>query len=178
MTEQAPLPLDDTAPQDGSALAALINKLAGILGATHYPNADRAALKRWAPGQPIPLAFYRLWLRHVGDEPPPESQTEAWMTLVWGLALCGQGCHEPKRPLGQALAESDFAEGRLERLLSAPDDIRSELFMSTVRFLAAKGERFDWTEAARFLLTRDADKRETVHRRLAQAYYRHLKDKE
>lgn len=176
MTEQAPQTFDDAAPQ--SALVSLMNKLAGILGATHYPNADRAALKRWAPGQPIPLAFYRLWLRHAGDDLPPESQTQEWMTLVWGLAASGDGYHDRKRPLGQALAESKFSEGRLERLLSAPDEIRGELFMSVVRFLAAKGERFDWAEAARFMLTRDANKREAVHRRIAQAFYRHLEDKE
>lgn len=149
-----------------------IGLLSGLIGSAHYPNADRAALKRWAPGQPIPLAFYRLWLRHVGDDLPPEGQTEAWMTLAWGLALCGPGGHRPGRPLGQALAESGFAEGRLERLLSSPADMRIELFTSAARFLAAKGEAFDWAEAAQFLLTHDADKREAIHRRIAAAYYR------
>ena len=174
MTQRAPETLDDAAtPRDGPNLSALMSKLAGILGSTHFPNADRAALKRWTPGQPIPLAFYRLWLWHAGDDLPPEGQTEDWMTIVWGLALCGEGCHVPQRPLGQALAECGFAEGRLERMLSAPDDLRRELFMSTVRFLAAKDERFDWTEAARLLLTHDTDKRETIHRRIAQAYYPH-----
>ena len=178
MTQRAPETLESAAtPRDGPNLSALMSKLAGILGSTHFPNADRAALKRWAPGQPIPLAFYRLWLRQVGDDLPPESQTEDWMTIVWGLALSG-GSHDPKRPLGQALAESGFSEGRLERMLSAPDDLRRELFMSAVRFLAAKDERFDWTEALRFLLTRDADRREIVHRRIAQAYYKHLTQKE
>lgn len=176
MNPQAPQTHDDAATQlDGSDLFASISKMAGIIGSANYTNADRAALKRWAPGQPIPLAFYRLWLRHIGADLPPESQIEDWMTLAWGMALCG-GCHDARRPLGQALAESHFAEGRLERLLSAPDDLRRELFMSTVRFLAAKDERFDWTEAARFLLTHDTDKRESIHRRIAQAYYPHYQE--
>lgn len=160
-------------PAGGVSLAATVAHLAGVIGAPHYPTADRAALRRWAPGQPVPLAFYRLWLRHAGSEPPAESQTDAWMTLVWGLAAMGTQAHQPGRPLGQALAESRYSEGRLERLLAAPDALRGELFMSAVRFLAAKNERFDWCDAAKLLLATDADKREGIHRRIASAYYRH-----
>jgi CRISPR system Cascade subunit CasB len=178
MTEATPSPA--TTP----ALASVIARLAAVICETHYPNADRAALRhpngdraalrRWAPGQPVPLAFYRLWLQHLGHELPADRYIEAWMTLAWGLATCGTGCHDPQRPLGQALAESRFSEGRLERLLSAPDDVRLDLFMSAVRFLAARGERFDWHDAALFLLTTDADKRERLSRRIASHYYRHL----
>lgn len=166
MTEPAPTPPAPT-------LAADIARLANVLGATHYPNGDHAALRRWAPGQPVPVAFYRLWLRHLGRDLPHEPQTEAWAALAWGLATVGPGGHAPQRPFGQALAESGFSEGRLERLLSAPEDARLDLFMSAIRFLAAKGECFDWLEAAQFLLTHDADKREGIHRRIASAYYRH-----
>ncbi len=155
-------------------LATNIARLAGVMGSTHYPSGERAALRRWAPGQPVPLAFYRLWLRHLENDLPAEAQTSAWMALVWGLATCGENSHDPKRPWGQALAESGFAEGRLERLLSAPQDVRIDLFMSAIRFLAAKGERFNWVEAAEFLLTQDPDKRERLNRRIASAYYRHL----
>lgn len=168
MSEPAPT------PPKASTLASTVGRLAHAIGAEHYPNGDRAALRRWAPGQPLPLAFYRLWLRLMGTDLPPEATTPAWMLLAWSLATLGADAHTPGRPWGQALAESGFAEGRLERLLSAPDDVRAELFMSAVRFLAAKGERFDLTEAARFLITSDADKREAVHRRIAQAFYRHL----
>ncbi len=155
-----------------SGLAAAIARLAGVIGSAHYPTGERAALRRWAPGQPVPLAFYRLWLRYLERGLPPESQTTPWMALVWGLATCGEGCHDPHRPWGQALAESEFAEGRLERLLSAPEDVRLELFMSAIRFLAAKGERFNWVEVAEYLLTHDPDKRERLNRRIATAFYR------
>jgi CRISPR system Cascade subunit CasB len=168
MTETAQQPQADS-------LATSVARLAGVIGSPHYPSGDRAALRRWAPGQPLPLAFYRLWLRHFGAELPPPAQLEGLMALTWAVATLGAGAHAPKRPLGQALAESRFAEGRLERLLSAPDDVRLDLFMSAIRFLAAKGERFDLTEAARFVLTHDADKREVLHRQIAAAYYRHAK---
>lgn len=156
------------------SLATTIARLAGIIGAPHYPTGDRAALRRWAPGQPVPLAFYRLWLRHAGEDLPSEAQTEVWMALVWGIATMGPQAHQPGRPLGQVLAECRFSEGRLERLLSAPDALRVDLFMSAMRFLAAKNARYDWLDAALFLLTTDSDKREGVHRRIAQAFFRHL----
>lgn len=167
-----------TAPDETASeiptLGSEVARLAGVIGSAHYPGGDRAALRRWAPGQSVPLAFYRLWLRHLGSGLPAEERTETWMAIVWGIAISGAGCHDPRRPFGQALAESGFSEGRLERLLSAPDDVRIDLFISAVRFLAAKGERFDWRDAAQFLLTTDADKREGLHRRIAAAYFRHL----
>jgi CRISPR system Cascade subunit CasB len=162
----------------GSSLDARVAQMAAIIGAEHYPNGERAALRRWSPEQPIPLAFYRLWLRHLGDDLPPEFQTPAWMTIAWGLATLGKEGHDPRRPLGQALAESQFSEGRFEQLLSAPEDVRPDLFMSAVRFLAAKGERFNWREAAEFLLTQDPDRRESLCRRIATAFYRYQKHQE
>lgn len=155
-------------------LGSSISRLAGVIGSQRYPAGDRAALRRWAPGQPLPLAFYRLWLRHLGTESPPESQAEVWMTLAWGLATMGPSAHEPRRSFGLALAKAGFSEGRLERLLSAPDDVRKELFMDAVRILGARHERFNWLDGALFLLAADSDKRESVHRRIAHAYYRHL----
>lgn len=161
------------------SLAARIGKLAHVLAAEHFPNADRAALKRHATGQPPPLAFYRLWLRYLNDELPSENQTQAWALIAWGLALMGRNAHRPDRPLGRTLAEAGYSEARLERLLQAPDDVRFELFTSAVRFMAAKGEGFDWCDAARLLLTTDAEKREQIHRRIAADFYRHQRtDKE
>lgn len=156
-------------------LAGRINRLASLIGAEHYPGGDRAALKRYAPGQPVPLAFYRLWLRHLATEPPQESTTQAWMLLAWGLACSGPASHRRGRSLGQCLAECGYSEARLERLLAAPDDdMRIALAASLVRFVAAKGDAFDWVQLAQLVLTYDEDARERLHRRIATDYYRHL----
>lgn len=162
------------APKAEHSLSTAIARLAGVVGSPHYPAGDRAMLRRWAPGQAVPLSFYRLWLRHLGTDLPPENQTEAWMTVVWGLATMGSDAHDPKRPLGQALAESGYSEGRLERLLSAPEDVRIDLLMDVVRFLSSRHEHFNWSDAASFLLVNAGDKRESIHRRIAHAFYRHL----
>lgn len=162
-------------PAYGDGLAAAVGRLSAVLASEHYPAGDRAALKRHAPGQPPPLAFYRLWLRHLHDELPPEPATQAWALLAWGLAFSGRQAHRPDRPLGRALAESAFAEARLERLLAAPDgEVRHSLAEAAVRFLGAKGEAFDWAQLAQLLLTRDDQARERLHRRIATDYYRHL----
>jgi CRISPR system Cascade subunit CasB len=176
MTETAVPQQQDTR----DALSATVAKVAALMASSHYPSGDRAALKRHAPGKPPPLAFYRLWLRHLGEELPAEQQTGAWALLAWGLALATAGSHQPRRALGTALAEAGFSESRLERLLAAGADTRPELFAALARFMASKGERFDWTEAARLLLTEDDDKREAVHRRIASSFYRqlHLQAKE
>lgn len=163
-----------TVPPQASSLASAVARLAAVIAKPHYPAGDRSALRRWAPGQAVPLAFYRLWLRHADGELPSEGQTEAWLVLAWCVATLGEGAHSPTRRLGQSLAESGFSEGRLERLLSAPDSVRPELLMSAVRFLAAKGECFELVEAARFLLTTDEAQRDGVNRRIAEAFYRHL----
>lgn len=173
-----PVQSSNDTPSSTPSLAETIGKLAGIIGSPHYPAGERAALKRWSPGQALPLAFYRLWLRHVGDDLPAERQLEIWMLIAWGLALLGEGAHRPGRPLGQALAEAGFSEARLERLLAAPDALRADLLMNAIRFLAAKGESFDWQGAAYLLLASNASSRERIHRRIARDFYRNLKEKE
>lgn len=161
--------------QAGRDLAGRVNRLAAVLGAEHFPGGDRAALKRHAPGQPPPLAFYRLWLRHLNAELPHDAAVPGWALLAWGLASSGPAPHRPGRPLGQCLAESGYSEARLERLLAASDDdMRLALAAALVRFVATEGDAFDWVQLAQLLLTRDDDLRERLHRRIATDYYRYL----
>ncbi|MGE0081095.1 MAG: type I-E CRISPR-associated protein Cse2/CasB [Thiohalomonadaceae bacterium] len=155
-------------------LPEIVGRIAWALEQPHYPNGDRAALKRWSPAQALPLAYYRLWLQHLRQDPPPDEQAQTWMAIAWGLAFAGHNGHEPKRPLGQALAEAGFIEARLERLLSAPEELRIELYQSAVRFLVAKGMACNYTDWAAWLLTEDAEKRDALNRRIASQYYRHL----
>jgi CRISPR system Cascade subunit CasB len=162
-------------PDAGGELAGRLRRMAALLASERYPGSDRAALKRYAPGQPVPLAFHRLWLRHLNDEIPSESTTPAWALLAWGLAGGGANAHRAARPLGRCLAECGYSEARLERLLAtADDDTRLALAAAMARFVAAKGDSFDWAELARLLLTRDDEARERLHRRIATDYYRHL----
>lgn len=130
-------------------------------------------LKRWAPGQPIPLAFYRLWLRFVSDGLPDPETTPAWMLVAWGVSLMGSRSNQPERAFGRALAEAGVTYSRVERLLDAPHDVLPDLLTSVVRQMSAAKEGFDWSEAAELLLARKTAARESIRRRIAVAYYRY-----
>lgn len=154
------------------SLPSTIGRLSACMSAEYFPSGDHVALKRIAPGAPLPLAYYRLWLLHLNMDPPDPD--EAWSVLVWGLALMGQGAHNPKRGFGKALAEAKFSEYRLEQLLSAPEDIRLDLLRRSIRFLAVNGQGFNWLDVALLVLTRDAEKREQLHRKIAADFYRNM----
>lgn len=157
-------------------LASSIAHIAGVISHSEFPTGDRAALKRMIPGQSPPLEFYRFALRHLPRN--WEAHLADWMALVAGMALMAPHVHRPNRSLGQALAEENYSEARLERLLSADEDIRRVLFLRAVRFLASKGAPFNWVDAAQFLLTREEDKREVLHRRIAWDFYRTVESSE
>jgi len=151
-----------------------IAHLGRLLSWERFPTGDRAALKRMAPDQPPPLAFYRLAFRELPDG--WEYRRGAWQTLVAGMALRSgrDNPHNPKRPLGQALAQLNYSEARLERLLAAEGDTLNTLLLRAARFLAAKNESVDWTDCARLLLATEDDKPEQIRREIAGDYYRNL----
>lgn len=159
-------------PQEQESMTARIAKLSRMISTEHYPTEDRAALKRYSPGCVIPLAFYRLWLKHM-EEKLPDNIT-AWAAIAFGLATMGKEAHQPGRPLGRVLAEAGYSEARIEQILASDDDVRIKLFTNMVHFLSARGKGFNWTEAARFLLTTDESKREAIHLRIASDFYRTL----
>lgn len=158
-----------------AALASSIGHIAATLDARHFPTGDHAALRRLHPGLPPSLAFYRFAFKHLPEY--WESQRNAWMTLVTGIALMCPKPHRPDRPAGLALAEAGYSEKRLERLLAAEGDTLHTLLLRAVRFLAAKNAACNWVDFARLLLTKDADKLENARLRIAKDYYRHSNEK-
>lgn len=152
-----------------------IARLGRLLSWEHFPTGDRAALKRMAPDRPPPLAFYRLAFRELPEN--WEYRLGEWQSMVAGMSLLsGHGNpHDPKRPLGKALARLNYSEARLERLLAAEGDTLNTLLLRAARFLAAKKEPVDWTDCARLLLA-EGDRREQIRREIAGDYYRNLKE--
>jgi CRISPR system Cascade subunit CasB len=157
-------------------LAAIMGRISGLIASEHFPNGDRAILKRMDPKQEPPLSFYRFALRYLPEK--WQGRRKAWQTILTGMALMAPYIHRPDRPLGRVLAEERYSEARLERLLVAEDETQRTLILRTVRFLAAKKQPTDWTQLASLLLTTDAGKREKLHLRIATDYYKNLKEKE
>lgn len=159
------------------SLGTQMGRIAGIIGSDRFSTGERAALRRMAPGRPLPLSFYRFALTYLPTG--WEYAIADWTTLVAGIALMSPNAYNPKVGFGRALAEAGYSESRLERLLIAEDDVRRALFLRATRFLAAKSQAFNWTEGARLLLTRNEDKRETLNLSIARDFYRQSKlDKE
>ena len=144
--------------------------LARVIGADDFPTGERARLKRWAPGSPPSLAFYRFAFRHLPEG--WERNPEAWLTLTTAIALLCPDPHRPDLPLGRALADTGYAEARLERLLSAQEDTLHTLLLRSARFLCAKNSGCNCTDLAYLLGLRGDPERARL--RIARDYYREL----
>ena len=154
------------------SLASWVGRIARVLADDGFPSEERAALRRMLPTHLPPLAFYRFALRYLPETWDAQHEMRRdWITLVAGIALMSPRAHQPQLGLGRALAVTGFSEARLERLLASEGDTRRLLLLRAVRFLTAKVQPFDWVDAAQFLLTRDGEKLETLHRRIARDYY-------
>jgi len=170
VNETACSPVDPAA----TSLSSQIARAASVLDSDSFPTGDKARLRRWAPGRGPSLAFYRFAFRHLPED--WERQRDDWCTVVAGMALAHPRGHAPGSPLGAVLAETGFAESRLERLISAEGDPLRTLVLRMTRFLAAKSRGFDWTDAARLLGMRGDP--EPTRRSIARAYYRELRRQE
>jgi CRISPR type I-E-associated protein CasB/Cse2 len=118
------------------------------------------------------VAFYRFAMRFLPDEWDRGSESvDDWVTVVGGLALLSPGGHDPHHPLGRGLADLQYSEARLERLLAAEGPVLRTLVIRMARFLAAKGRSVNWADAARLVLTHDASAREQLRRLIASDFY-------
>ena len=156
------------------SLPSIIGRISGVIANEHFPNGDRAALKRMDLNKEPPLSFYRFAFRHLPQN--WQGQRKAWQAILSGMALMSPQIHQPNRPPGRVLAEESYSEARLERLLSAEDETQRTLILRTVRFLAAKKQAVDWLDIARLLLTREAEREEAIHMKIATDYYRTQND--
>jgi CRISPR system Cascade subunit CasB len=146
-----------------------IARIAGMLSGERFPTGTRAALKRFSPGEHVPIEFYSFAYRYLPDG--WEKSMDAWATIVAGIAMMSPNAHNPQVRYGQALAEKRYSEARLERLLQAEGQVQRILFLRSIRFLTQKSASFNWTDGASFILTQNRDKRESLNSRIARDYY-------
>jgi CRISPR system Cascade subunit CasB len=144
-----------------------VARVARVIGAEDFPTGERARLKRWSPGNAPSLAFYRFAFRYLPEG--WEHKTEAWMTLLTAVALLCPDPHRPDLPLGRVLAETGYAEARLERLLAADGDTLHTLLLRAARFLRAKSAGCNCRDFA-YLLGLRGDP-QGARLRIARDYY-------
>ena len=148
--------------------------LCGMVAA--MPDHDRgglAGLRRMDPDDPDTTAFWRLM---AGEELLGNPAIERkWGLILHGIALmtrtaggddvASRSAHNGSMPVGRALflggqsqrATAFYSEPRLNRLLTARDDMLRVLLTRMFRMSASAGVSFDWREMASFILNEGYD---------------------
>lgn len=104
-----------------------------------------------------------------------------WGLILHGIALMtpraaagGGSAHDGNTPVGRALHQMGYSESRLNRLLTAREEMLHTLLSRMFRMTAANDQKFSWSEMARFIRNSDYNEisAEQGRRRIASYYYR------
>ncbi len=145
--------------------------------AEQLPPGDVADLRRLTPDQPYAPALWKLLLGCVPDSwtagPDRDEKERRWAALFAGMAVAAGG-HDPRVPLGQALAQAGWSELRFVRLLRDRADGLAQRIRRVAAYLNSKSAPANWADAADLLLEQDGEWAEKHRRRIARDYYRAL----
>ena len=152
-----------------------------------YRRGDLAELRRMDPDAPDSAVLWRLLAKEglLFHDPAVERK---WALILHGIALmtptnAGESitrtAHDSQMPVGSALflggevrRDSGFySETRLNRLLTAREEMLRTLLARMFRMLAAAGVCFNWREMARFIFNDGEAATEEARRRIARDYY-------
>lgn len=143
----------------------------------HLDKGEVAGLRRLDPDAPFEPAFYEVLLGIVepalGHDVGRDAE-KRWALLIHAMALMAPDPHLKGADAGAALAETGYAEARLERLLHARGETLAPQLVAMARFLRAKGKPIDWDRLAPLVLDPDGAAAESARRAVARAYWRHL----
>ena len=130
--------------------AGWLAKIASRLANDGFPMGDYAALRRMNPQTPsshAEIAAERL-LASAGAAPTGEADRKRWLLIIHCLALT-RGQHSHRASTGSVLAQVQYSEERINRLLSADFEVIADVLPRLARFLGAKGAAIDWLPLAR-----------------------------
>ena len=191
MTTRENVAAHDPPAEQGEARSwdAIAVRFAGqIAQLAQYRRGDLAELRRMDPDAPDSAVFWRL-LAKEGLLVHDLAVERKWALILHGIALmtptnAGEGitrtAHDSQMPVGSALflggevRRGDLAfysETRLNRLLTAREEMLRTLLARMFRMLAAAGVCFNWREMARFIFNDGEAATEEARRRIASAYY-------
>ena len=168
-------------------------RFANRLSRPDFPRGDLAELGRMNPDTPDATVFWQLLSRYeLLEHPAMESR---WGLILHGIALMtptagreisadSEGyrpsAHNPTVPVGLALYQGGdpnrgergfYSETRLNRLLTARDEMFRTLSARAFRMLGRAGQPFNWRDMATLILNEDNDRGEEIRRRIARSYY-------
>lgn len=166
--------MPDPAPKQSTY--AIISRIATHL-ADEGAIGARAALRRLQFEAPDAPAFWRIVVTDLDgaipqNSPWREQQERRWAAILTGLAVVvGANLHQPKRRLGDALADAQLHETRLLKLLRARGDALLSLVRPLAHQLESKGISVDWADVAQLILSEGRGDEDRVRRDLARVYF-------
>jgi CRISPR system Cascade subunit CasB len=160
------------------SLNASVGSAAALIGAEHFGNGDRAALRRISPEASFTPALWKV-LHQIGQHDAPDwiSQKEwerRWATLLMGLAFCvepGRTLHEYDVPLGRALFAAGWSELRFVRLLRSTGEGLDVELRRVAQYLDSKAQPANWADVARLLFYQSGDTADDIRLSIARDYY-------
>jgi CRISPR system Cascade subunit CasB len=158
-------------PEPSPEPGQIARQIAALLSAEHFGNGPRAALRRMDPenlGQP---ALQRLLADHVPDHWLGERGMADWGLIVHALALASPG-NLGGRSFGASLAQAQYSESRLARLLQADRAQLKDALPRACRFLVAKGEAVHPAGIANFVLGVSGTRADAERVKIARDFYR------
>jgi CRISPR type I-E-associated protein CasB/Cse2 len=163
----------DAAATEAPRLRDVLSAIADELAHPGFGTGPLAELRRFDPATPAtaPAALHRLLARFVPEDWLHGASLTRWMLVIHCLALAASSGGPRGQSLGWTLAEADFKEARLTRLLKARPDELAVLLPRTVRFLAAAGRSVAPHQLASLILVTDPEKAAATRLRLARDYY-------
>lgn len=167
--------MNTSVPPEAKGLAQIVESLATDIRKGRLGPGELAQLRRLRPEAPDQPAFWRILSEWISPGTfLPQDVEYRWAITLTGLARLASIGHDRTRPLGTALAQAGYSEGRLMRLLRTDGPRFADLVRQACAFLASRGNPVDWGSLAAFVLTTDPEKAEDFRRRVARDYYREL----
>jgi CRISPR system Cascade subunit CasB len=166
--------MDISAPQvDRPTLASTVGSIATAIEKVLSPG-DVAALRKLAPDDPSCAAYWRLMSMNPGLVPQSgegrEDIERRWASILQAMATMA-GLHNPRVPLGRAMAEADVAEQRLLRLLRASGSSLADAVRITAHHLTQKAMPSNHLDLAQLVLSDGGPSEDSVRRSIARSFY-------
>jgi CRISPR system Cascade subunit CasB len=160
-------------PEPSTDTRQTANKIANLLRADHFGTGPRAALRRMGPKQLAEPALQRILADHIPDDWLGERGMADWGLIIHTLALGSPDNLLGAKSFGAALAQAQYSESRLARLLQASRTQLNDVLPRACRFLVAKGEALNPAGIASFVLAvSNGARADAARTQIARDFYR------
>jgi len=168
-------------PTEPIPLGTLVGRIMAELESVSSAG-DLAELRRLDPDHPGAPTFWRLVVAHLDPSLPNRGQArdealKRWAAIMRAMAEMAR-FHDPRLPLGAAMAQAGVAEMRVLKLLRANGESLSGMVRMLSHQLAAAAVAANLADVARLVLSDGRSAEESVRNRIAYDYYARMRQRE